>query len=92
MAVAVARASQVSTFPASFMLIGTKNPCPCGFAGDVYQRCKCTPRAITKYGRRMSGPFLDRIDLVVDVARIRTDEIVAQTPAETTKIAASRIH
>lgn len=89
--VTVARASQVSTFPASFMLIGTRNPCPCGFAGDAYQRCHCTPGAITKYGRRLSGPFLDRIDLVVDVARVRTDEMVAQAPAESTKIVASRV-
>jgi magnesium chelatase family protein len=46
------------------------NPCPCGYAGDPSGRCRCSPDAITRYGARISGPLLDRIDLHVDVPRL----------------------
>lgn len=68
--VTVTRASGSCTFPADFMLVATMNPCPCGYYGDPTHACICAPGAIAGYAGRLSGPLLDRIDLVVDVARV----------------------
>lgn len=65
----VSRASTKVTYPANFMLIATKNPCPCGYYGDMSRECTCTTTQLLHYQKRVSGPLLDRIDLVVHVAR-----------------------
>ncbi len=65
--VTVARAAGVVTFPAQFMLVAARNPCPCGYAGDRHHACRCTAAAIERYGRHVSGPLLDRIDVAVHV-------------------------
>ncbi|MFZ2494937.1 MAG: YifB family Mg chelatase-like AAA ATPase [Candidatus Saccharimonadales bacterium] len=65
----VSRASSKVTYPANFMLIATKNPCPCGFYGDPTHECTCTTTQLLNYQKKVSGPLLDRIDLVVHVAR-----------------------
>jgi magnesium chelatase family protein len=61
--VTVARAQSVARFPADFQMIATRNPCPCGRAGSV-EPCTCMPGELDRYQRRLSGPLLDRIDLV----------------------------
>src|SRR4051812_25430503 len=66
--IAVVRGQQTAIFPTRFMLVGATNPCPCGFAG-VGDRCRCTDADHARYRRRLSGPLLDRIDIVVDVQR-----------------------
>jgi magnesium chelatase family protein len=63
----IARAARTSTFPASFMLVGAMNPCPCGYAGHDARPCRCTPPQIERYASRLSGPLRDRIDLSVPV-------------------------
>jgi len=68
--IAVSRASGHVTYPADFMLVGTMNPCPCGFYGDSLKECSCTSTQILAYQKRLSGPLLDRIDLVVHVSRV----------------------
>ncbi|MDC7806801.1 YifB family Mg chelatase-like AAA ATPase [Luteimonas sp BLCC-B24] len=68
--VTISRAARQSEFPARFQLVAAMNPCPCGWAGDVSGRCRCTSDAITRYRGRISGPLLDRIDLHVDVPRL----------------------
>ena len=65
--VRIARAARTSTFPASFMLVGAMNPCPCGYAGHDVRPCRCTPQQIERYVSRLSGPLRDRIDLSVPV-------------------------
>ena len=67
--VAVSRARYTVTFPARFQLLAAMNPCPCGFVGDPQRDCRCTPEAVRRYQGRISGPFLDRIDLKVQVCR-----------------------
>ncbi len=89
--VTVSRASHASTFPAQFMLVGTRNPCPCGYAGDSHKKCSCTSGEISRYQHRLSGPFLDRIDLVVEVARVRTDLLIDKPAAEPTVLVAERV-
>lgn len=65
----VSRATTKVSYPANFMLVATKNPCPCGYYGDATHECTCTMMQLLNYQKRISGPLLDRIDLVVHVAR-----------------------
>ena len=66
----VSRASSRVTYPASFMLIATKNPCPCGHYGDPDHECSCAVSQVINYQKRVSGPLMDRIDMVLSVARV----------------------
>lgn len=67
--ITLVRAEGRLTFPASFVLAGAANPCPCGYLGDHARPCTCTSSVIDRYARRIGGPLMDRIDIVVDVAR-----------------------
>ena len=58
------------------MLLGAMNPCPCGFLGDKEKQCTCTETQIQRYTSKLSGPLLDRIDLVITVPRLTTDELI----------------
>jgi magnesium chelatase family protein len=75
----VSRARATFEFPSRFQFVAAMNPCPCGYRGDPVLPCRCTPQAIARYQGRISGPLLDRIDLVVDVPR---PEIRIPTSAE----------
>ena len=55
------------SYPADFMLVATMNPCPCGYFGSPKQKCTCTPAALYNYRRKLSGPLLDRIDIVIEL-------------------------
>jgi magnesium chelatase family protein len=68
--VTIARAATSLTFPASFLLIGAMNPCPCGFLGDPGRECTCNEIQIRRYAGRLSGPLLDRIDMHVEVPAV----------------------
>jgi magnesium chelatase family protein len=65
----VSRARATFEFPSRFQFVAAMNPCPCGYRGDSVLPCRCTPLAVARYQGRISGPLLDRIDLVVDVPR-----------------------
>jgi magnesium chelatase family protein len=73
--VTISRAAMSLTFPASFMLVGSMNPCPCGFWNDPTRECRCTPLQIQRYVGRISGPLLDRIDIHIDVPAVRFKEL-----------------
>ncbi len=73
--VTVVRGQHASVFPTSVMLVASTNPCPCGFAGAGDERCRCSEGEITRHRRRLSGPLLDRIDLLVDVQRPTATEL-----------------
>lgn len=77
--VSIARASQRVTFPANFMLVATQNPCPCGYLGDPNRECICTSTQILQYQKKISGPLLDRIDLIITVNRIKHDSLLRNT-------------
>jgi magnesium chelatase family protein len=68
--ITISRAARQSEFPASFQLIAAMNPCPCGYLGDPEYHCRCTPDQIKRYHAKISGPFMDRIDLHIEVPRI----------------------
>lgn len=72
----VSRAAQRVTYPASFMLIATKNPCPCGYAGDPNHECSCTVPQLLTYQKRVSGPLMDRIDMSLSVARVPEKDLL----------------
>ncbi len=66
--ITISRAGAKITYPAKFMLIGAKNPCPCGYHGSDQKLCQCTPVQLRSYRDRLSGPILDRFDLFLDIA------------------------
>jgi magnesium chelatase family protein len=78
---AIVRGQRSLIFPARFMLVAACNPCPCGFAGakDV-DRCRCTETDLARYQRRLSGPLLDRLDLLVSVERPSAEELEGPEP------------
>lgn len=75
-AISVSRVSGHVSYPADFMLVATMNPCPCGFFGDSVRECSCSSTQILSYQRRLSGPLLDRIDLVVTVSRMPNNTLL----------------
>lgn len=75
----ISRANNRVSFPANFMLVATQNPCPCGYYGDSLRECNCSTTQILQYQKKVSGPLLDRIDLVVHVGRVPHDELLQKT-------------
>lgn len=73
--ITISRANYRLELPAKFQLIAAMNPCPCGFYGDPQGRCLCTPERVQRYIDKISGPLLDRIDLIVEVPRISLQEL-----------------
>ena len=80
--VTISRAKLATDFPASFMLIASMNPCPCGFYNHPERECTCPPGAVQKYLNKISGPLLDRIDLHVEVTPVPFSELSATRPQE----------
>ena len=81
--VTISRAQGSLTFPASFSLVASMNPCPCGFLTDPEKECRCSPSQIINYKKRISGPLLDRIDLYVEVPRIKFGKLASEKMSET---------
>ncbi len=88
--ITVSRAGGTVTYPASFMLCASMNPCPCGHYGSQKRRCTCTPNDIRRYRARISGPLLDRIDIQVEVDGVEYDDLISQEQGETSAEVKSR--
>lgn len=71
-------------YPARFSLVGAMNPCPCGYMGDPEKECICSPHSIERYRSRLSGPILDRIDIFIQVPRIKIGEFEKKIGTQTT--------
>jgi magnesium chelatase family protein len=80
--VTVARAARTVTFPARFVLVAAMNPCPCGYQADPKRACRCTPQQVARYRGRLSGPLLDRIDLIVDVQPVEIADLTGEPTGE----------
>lgn len=78
--ITVARAKDTLTFPAKFMLVAAMNPCPCGNLSDPERLCSCATNQILAYQRKISGPILDRIDLSIEVPRVKLDYLESTRP------------
>jgi magnesium chelatase family protein len=79
----ISRAQQQVTFPANFQLITAMNPCPCGYYGDGTSKCHCTADQISKYQRKISGPLLDRIDMILEVPPLPKNVLLSQNNEQT---------
>jgi len=89
--VTVSRVRGSATFPASFMLVAAMNPCPCGYFGDPFKACKCSPGEISRYHKRISGPLLDRIDIFIDIPHVDYEKLSEIKPAETSERVSARV-
>lgn len=89
--VTISRAKVALDFPASFMLIASMNPCPCGFFNHPERECSCGPGVVQKYLSRISGPLLDRIDLHVEVTPVAFSELSSVVPTEKSESIRNRV-
>ncbi len=80
--VSISRVHQAVSFPASMLLVAALNPCPCGFYGDKKRRCTCSHDQVSRYLEKLSGPFLDRIDIHVNVQSVEYDTIKIPVAAQ----------
>ncbi len=74
----ITRANDRVRFPANFMLVATQNPCPCGYYGDRSRECTCTSVQLINYQKKLSGPLLDRIDMIIPVARVEHSDLFSK--------------
>ncbi len=81
--ITISRAAQQNEFPANFQLIAAMNPCPCGYLGSTIQSCRCTSDQVMRYRAKISGPWLDRIDLHIHVKPISAETLIRQKQATT---------
>ncbi|MEE8352945.1 MAG: YifB family Mg chelatase-like AAA ATPase, partial [Dehalococcoidales bacterium] len=89
--ITISRAMGSLTFPASFMLVGAMNPCPCGYYGDPEKECTCASSLISRYQRRISGPFIDRVDIFVDVPRVDYEKLASDALGEASSRVQARV-
>lgn len=87
----ISRAARQATYPAEFQLIAAMNPCPCGYLGHPVKPCRCTPEAITRYRDKISGPLLDRIDLIIEVPSLPASDLLQQANGENSSSIRERV-
>lgn len=90
--VTISRISGAVTYPAEFMLVCAMNPCKCGWYGDPSGRCRCSEQAVQSYRSRISGPMLDRIDVVVEVPAVHFEDLRSRTEAESSASVKQRVN
>ena len=90
--VTISRVSGAVTYPAEFMLVCAMNPCKCGWYGDPSGRCKCSEFAVENYRSRISGPMLDRIDIVVEVPAVHFEDLRSRAEAESSASVKARVN
>ncbi len=89
--VTISRAKVSVEFPASFMLIASMNPCPCGYYNHPEKECVCPPGAVQRYLNKISGPLLDRIDLHIEVTPVSFDQMTSNRPSESSEQIRKRV-
>jgi len=89
--VSISRAAVREVYPARFMMVAAMNPCPCGNYGDPENLCRCTPSAVARYRAHISGPFLDRVDIQIEVARSKYEDISSAAEEEPSADVRARI-
>jgi magnesium chelatase family protein len=87
----IARAARHATFPARFQLVAAMNPCPCGWQGHPNGRCHCTPDKIRQYRSRISGPILDRMDLLIEVPALPAETMAQAGGGEASASVRARV-
>ena len=90
--VTISRVSGSVTYPAEFMLVCAMNPCKCGWHGDPSGRCTCSENAVEHYRSRISGPLLDRIDMIIQVPAVHYEDLRRRKEAEPSAIIKERVN
>lgn len=89
--VTISRVSGTVTYPAEFMMVCAMNPCKCGWYGDPSGRCRCSESAVETYQNRISGPMLDRIDIVVEVTSVQYEDLRTRAEGEPSSAVKQRV-
>lgn len=89
--VTISRVSGTVTYPAEFMLVCAMNPCKCGWYGDPSGRCTCTEQSVMNYRSRISGPLLDRIDIIIEVPAVHFEDLNRRKEAEPSAVIKERV-
>lgn len=89
--ITISRAARQADFPANFQLLAAMNPCPCGYLGHHNNKCRCTPDQVKRYKAKISGPLLDRIDLHIEVAALKDEELTAAASGESSASIRARV-
>ncbi|MDR1331957.1 MAG: YifB family Mg chelatase-like AAA ATPase [Tannerella sp.] len=87
----ISRAHSAADYPASFMLVASMNPCPCGYYNHPDRQCLCPPGTVLKYMNRISGPLLDRIDIQIEIVPVPFEKISERRPAESSECIRERV-
>ena len=90
--VTITRVQGSYSYPCNVMLVASMNPCPCGYYGDRKHDCSCTPKKISSYLGKVSGPLLDRIDLHIEVPAVEYDELDSKTKPESSAVIKERVN
>ncbi len=89
--ISISRAARQTVFPCHFQLIAAMNPCPCGYQGHPTRACRCSPDSVLRYQAKLSGPLLDRIDMLVPVAALTAEEMLQPASSEPSAAIAERV-
>ena len=90
--VTISRSTGSATYPAGFMLVCAMNPCKCGWYGHPSGRCRCSQKDVEKYHAKISGPLLDRIDIIVEVPALEFDELTEPSAGEPSRAIRARVN
>jgi magnesium chelatase family protein len=90
--VTITRAAGSVTYPASFILAGALNPCPCGYFGDPTHNCSCSAGQIQKYVSKISGPLLDRIDIHIEMPAVKFKDLTSLADSENSEVIRKRVN
>ena len=90
--ITISRALTTATFPAEFMLVCAMNPCKCGWYGDPSGRCTCSEQSVTNYRKRLSGPLLDRIDIIIEVPAVQFEQLQRRKESEPSAAVKERVN
>ncbi|MBA7564271.1 Competence protein ComM [subsurface metagenome] len=89
--ITISRAKFTVEYPASFMLVASMNPCPCGYYNHPDRQCMCSPGIVQKYLNKVSGPLLDRIDIHIEVVPVPFDKLSDKMPVESSEVVRERV-
>ena len=89
--ISISRAKYSLDYPASFMLVASMNPCPCGYYNHPTKACVCNPGQVHRYLNRISGPLLDRIDIQIEIVPVPFEKMAEQRQAESSETIRNRV-
>src|ERR1700741_4575474 len=89
--VTISRAAGSLTLPSEFMLVAARNPCTCGYFGDLKRECRFSPIQVQRYRQRISGPLLDRIDLHIEVPAVEYRDVSSERAEESSAAIRERV-